>query len=142
MIFYLIPLIVGTVMRAHPDLEGSVLEQQIDSDLRHATRAALGPAGFLADVLWDFAPVHDQVRQAIANDIAAVQLSPLGTLNGTVTQTANSGVAPGQNPEDPKKTDSPQVPPIIFVPPATSADNSGDAAADGVSTSTGQTAST
>lgn len=73
LIYQLIPLVVGTAMLAHPELLGGALQRQIDGDLRHATRAALGPAGFVADFLWDYAPVHDQIGMAIAREIAKVE---------------------------------------------------------------------
>lgn len=73
LIYQLIPLVVGTSMLAHPELPGDALQRQIEGDLRHATRAALGQAGFLVDFLWSYAPIQDQIRTAIAREVAKVE---------------------------------------------------------------------
>lgn len=70
LIVHIIPLIVGADLLAHPESSGEALEIQAEGDVRHAVRVALGPAGFLVDLLWADASFLERVRAAIRSEIA------------------------------------------------------------------------
>lgn len=69
----LIPMVVGTDLLAYPQLSGEALQAQVEGDVRHAARVALGKAGFLVDLLWNEARIQAGLRLAVQNQIAQAQ---------------------------------------------------------------------
>lgn len=120
LILHLVPLIVGTDLLAHPELTGEALEGRIDGDLRHAVRVALGGAGFLADLLWSYAPLHDQIRRAIGNEVAraSAQRGPAVASEGGPATGATPPVgAEAASGPAPPETVGAAAPPVSIVMP-------------------------
>lgn len=69
----LISLVASADLLAYPQLSGQDLQAQVEGDVRHAARVALGKAGFLVDLLWGESSIQSSLHLAVRNEIAQAQ---------------------------------------------------------------------
>jgi len=88
----LIQLVAGADLLAYPQLSGQDLQAQVEGDVRHAVRVALGKAGFLVDLLWGEVSIKSSLELAVRYEIAQAQ-AQRGAPSASGVQEASPGSA-------------------------------------------------